>query len=214
MMENAEFQKAWGEWADKTFPNSTLDTIASHFREEAFEFAGGDKPIDDHVYEHTPPSHDPVEAADCLLLMLHHAHKAGYSLFDEALKKAKINQARTWDTTDEGGHGHFKHTEVTTPQSRWAKRNRGRQNHYKAWWKAKRDSYLAPWAEQEREAIMALYIEAHKAGMHVDHIVPTRDSDVCGLHCLTNLRLLPSYENVLRSRKTWEELNPDNPVPF
>jgi dATP/dGTP pyrophosphohydrolase len=105
------FQDMWGEWADKTFPKSTIDTIASHFREEAFEFAGGDKPVENYgiTMEYTPPSHDPVEAADCMLLLLHHAHKHGYSLFDEMIAKAQINVKRDWDTTDEGGHGHFKH---------------------------------------------------------------------------------------------------------
>ena len=114
MMElnHADFQKLYGEWANKTFPNATLDTIASHFREEALEFVGGFKEDELEVgrFNKVEPSHDPVEAADCLLLMMHHAHKAGYSLLDEALKKAKINQNRDWDTTDEGGHGHFKHT--------------------------------------------------------------------------------------------------------
>lgn len=113
-MKHSDFQKLYGEWADKTFPQSTLDTIASHFREESIEFAGGrttEISSDEALWpiDYIPPSHDPKEAADCLLLMFHHAHKAGYSLLDEALKKAKINQARDWDTTDEAGVGHFKH---------------------------------------------------------------------------------------------------------
>jgi len=101
------FQDAWGEWADKTFPKSDLDSICSHFREEAYEFAGF-KHSEDPTWD-TPPSHDPEEAADCLLLLLHHAHKAGYSLIEEAMKKAEINIKRDWDVDDDGGHGHFKH---------------------------------------------------------------------------------------------------------
>lgn len=109
------FQDAWGEWADKAFPRSDLESIASHFREEALEFAGGDIPLFSTNYikepylESVPPSHDPEEAADCLLLLLHHAHKAGYDLMAEAMRKAQINVERDWDTEDEGGHGHFKH---------------------------------------------------------------------------------------------------------
>lgn len=114
IFEFEEFQKLHGEWANRTFPDSTLDTIASHFREESLEFAGGlqEIEINDGMkdIEFFGPSHDPEEAADCLLLMLHHAHRSGYNLFKEALKKAKINTERDWDTTDEGGHGHFKHT--------------------------------------------------------------------------------------------------------
>lgn len=116
------FQTLHGEWIDKTFPNVTLDSIASHFREEAIEFAGGVKitrrdpeipgfpdAIREVEVREISPSHDPEEAADCFLLLLSHAHKAGYSLFDEALKKSKINKERDWDSTDESGAGHFKH---------------------------------------------------------------------------------------------------------
>jgi len=114
ILELKAFQDAWGEWEDKTFPKSDLESICSHFREEAREFAGGIEEIAPgipgpiNIIRHEP-SHDPEEAADCLLLLLHHAHKAGYNLMAEALHKARINVQRDWDTEDDGGHGHFKH---------------------------------------------------------------------------------------------------------
>lgn len=108
-----EFQAIYGEWSDKAWPKSDRESIASHFREEVLEFAGGLKDEDtignDFVIKVVEPSHDPEEAADCLLLLLNHAHKEGYNLFNEALKKAEINLKRNWDVTDEGGHGHSKH---------------------------------------------------------------------------------------------------------
>ncbi|MCK5600728.1 hypothetical protein KAR91_02595 [Candidatus Pacearchaeota archaeon] len=112
----AQFQKLQGEWADKIFLHSTLDSICSHFREESIEFAGGifsdvDVRTEEIFYTEQSPSHSPEEAADCLLLLLCHAHKAGYSLFEEALKKMKINHKREWDITDEKGVGHSKHLE-------------------------------------------------------------------------------------------------------
>lgn len=115
VLELKAFQDAWGEWADKTFPKSDLDSITSHFREEAKEFAGGSQFQNPTGEAYSgklvfiPPSHDPEEAADCLLLLLHHAHKAGYNLMAEAMNKASINVQRDWDIDDDGGHGHFKH---------------------------------------------------------------------------------------------------------
>lgn len=119
MSDLGVLQDLWGSWADKTFPKSTLDTIASHFREESIEFAGGlKKAVTDYrgagvipTYSEVLPSHDPEEAADCLLLMLHHAHKHGYNLFYHTMQKAKKNMLREWDIEDNGGHGHFKHKE-------------------------------------------------------------------------------------------------------
>jgi len=106
------FQDLYGSWADKTFPYSTKDTIASHFREESIEFAGG-VVIDSVTGEplHIAASHDPEEAADCLLLLIHHAHKNHYDLFEEAKKKGMICIGRTWDIEDDQGKGHFRHKE-------------------------------------------------------------------------------------------------------
>ena len=88
-----QFQREAGEWADGNFTTSTVASIISHFREEAGEFA--DEPSGE-------------EAADCLLLLIHYAHKSGISLYQEAERKLAINRKRIWKTTPEPG-GHIKH---------------------------------------------------------------------------------------------------------
>jgi NTP pyrophosphatase (non-canonical NTP hydrolase) len=82
------FQEEVGEWGNKTFPKNTPDTIVNHLCREVLELAEG---------------HDPEEAADCFLLLLHHAHRGGYSLLKEARKKHEINKIRTWGEPDEFG---------------------------------------------------------------------------------------------------------------
>ena len=101
----SQFQHDTGSWASKTFPKSNRGTICSHFREEAREFAGG---YNDYGVNYIEPSHDPEEAADCLLLLLHHAHIEGYDLLDYAIEKLAKNQQRDWLTEPTEG-GHFKH---------------------------------------------------------------------------------------------------------
>ena len=43
------------------------------------------------------------EAADCLLLLMHHAHKSGYSLQRAARDKFEMLKTRTWGEPDEQG---------------------------------------------------------------------------------------------------------------
>ena len=41
---------------------------------------------------------------------------------------------------------------------------------------------------------------------HVDHIVPLKSKKVCGLHCVANLRVIPSLENHRKGNRTWPDM--------
>lgn len=63
-------------------------------------------------------------------------------------------------------------------------------------------SAIPPWADLD--AIAAVYREAARlqeldgVPRHVDHIVPLRGKNVCGLHVETNLRILTASENLAK----------------
>lgn len=52
---------------------------------------------------------------------------------------------------------------------------------------------LPAWADLK--AIEAKYAEAERLGMVVDHVLPLKGKQVCGLHVAGNLRLLTKLEN-------------------
>lgn len=62
-----------------------------------------------------------------------------------------------------------------------------------------------PWADHS--AISQVYRTAAELTVetgikhHVDHIIPLRGRNVCGLHIATNLRAIPAEENMLKSNK-------------
>jgi hypothetical protein len=42
--------------------------------------------------------------------------------------------------------------------------------------------------------------------LHVDHIVPLKSDDVCGLNCEGNLRLMPASDNIAKGNRHWPDM--------
>ncbi len=82
---------------------------------------------------------------------------------------------------------------------RWRERNRGKSRAHAASWRARRRMAMPQWAD--RSAINAIYAQAVKISREtgvkhdVDHIVPLRGKNVCGLHVHWNLQILTASEN-------------------
>jgi hypothetical protein len=89
------FQVAVGTWAEATFPQATKGSIVAHLRREVEELGAS--------AQLGPPEDEEREAADCVLLLLHFAHKRGFSLLAAAHEKFATNQARHWGEPDAEG---------------------------------------------------------------------------------------------------------------
>ena len=82
-----EEEVAW--WGDTTFPKGSEDSVLNHLGREYKEFVSGDNKDE--------------EAADIVLLLIHYAHKRGFSLFDAVREKFNVNKNRKWKAPDEFG---------------------------------------------------------------------------------------------------------------
>uniref|UniRef100_A0A6M3JTQ3 Uncharacterized protein n=1 Tax=viral metagenome TaxID=1070528 RepID=A0A6M3JTQ3_9ZZZZ len=69
-------------------PENTAFQIVNNLRKKVEELA---------------ESHREEVAADCFLLLLHHAHRCGYDLMIEAFKKFEINKNSKWGIPDTDG---------------------------------------------------------------------------------------------------------------
>lgn len=63
-----------------------------------------------------------------------------------------------------------------------------------------------PWVDMN--AVKAIYIEAARTGMTVDHVIPLNSPIVCGLHVENNLQLLTPRQNSVKSNKFTPEVTP------
>jgi NTP pyrophosphatase (non-canonical NTP hydrolase) len=91
-------QRIVGEWGTKTFPAATNESIVAHLRDEACELLADGSDLAE-------------EAADCLLLLLHLAHRNGFSLFDAAGAKFAVNVGRDWQT-EPNERGYMSHVDA------------------------------------------------------------------------------------------------------
>lgn len=85
-------QNAVGEWGDLTFPEATIDTILQHAQEELNELKGA-----------TTREERGKETADLVMLLMHLAHRDGFSIHTETATKFAVCQNRKWLPADERG---------------------------------------------------------------------------------------------------------------
>lgn len=87
-----------------------------------------------------------------------------------------------------GFHGHCNECQYA-----WHRENSARLTHHSRLYYAKKLCATPGWADAEK--IVAIYAEAKRLGLTVDHIIPLKSSLVCGLHVENNLQLLSKAEN-------------------
>jgi hypothetical protein len=63
---------------------------------------------------------------------------------------------------------------------------------------------MPPWAD--RTAIAAIYLDARRRGLEVDHVVPLRHPLVCGLHVAANLQPTSSFDNRTKGNRWWPDM--------
>jgi hypothetical protein len=90
---------------------------------------------------------------------------------------------------------------------RWQQNNKAKVNHRNSIRRAAEKSATPSWANLEEIAYkyrLAQYFDWISGGFvkhHVDHIIPLRGKDVCGLHVENNLQILIDKDNLQKANK-------------
>lgn len=87
----------------------------------------------------------------------------------------------------------------------WQRKNPGKMRVWYARRRARKLQATMDWSDKDR--IASIYEAAHQIQnqtgieMHVDHIVPLQGENVCGLHVLDNLQILPADANMSKGNR-------------
>lgn len=90
-----------GSWSDTTFPNSTPRTMFLHLQKELRELE--DELGADEIFPNAKTKGTAHEIADCIMLLLHLAHRKGISARDAIREKFEICKKRKWGPPDKDG---------------------------------------------------------------------------------------------------------------
>jgi len=127
---------------------------------------------------------------------------------------------------------HYKNQDPTLrleKKRKWQDKNRERVNHYNNEWRkanphkhserqsrrrAEKLSATPKWLEDHHKAhikrtykLARFMTEVTGESYHVDHIIPLKGKNVCGLHVPENLQVMPARLNLKKSNKLEGELN-------
>jgi hypothetical protein len=128
-------------------------------------------------------------------------NKCGITYSTTNFSKDKLNK--------DGLHTNCKQCKSTSNKL-WRKENRDKKAATQAHRRAIKLKSTPIWFEKEE--VDCLYSQSRKiteqTGIkhHVDHIVPQQSSIVCGLHCISNLRIIPAKENCSKGNHHWPDM--------
>ena len=117
--------------------------------------------------------------------------KAYNAAYYKANRERRLIQIRTWNESNPE-----KRREIVNGSNR---RNSGAVLAKTRRYQLAKDQRVPSWADIEK--IKAIYREAERTGMTVDHIIPLRGQLVSGLHVENNLQLLPGSVNYSKGNK-------------
>ena len=123
----------------------------------------------------------------------------GYSANYERANRERLNKARR-DRRNDGGPN----PNDAPRKLLWARENKGRVNHRNALRRKAVQSATPTWAD--KSAIQDIYEQAsvlrsEGIDVHVDHIVPLRADNACGLHVHWNLQIIPARDNLSKQNR-------------
>lgn len=108
---------------------------------------------------------------------------------DKIIKSSLDNQQKRAD---------FRKKYLKTYSSSWRKQNPSKNTYKSATYRCRKLKATPKWVN--KEDIKIVYDNCPK-GYHVDHIMPLKGKNFCGLHVPWNLQYLPAIENFKKGNK-------------
>lgn len=156
-------------------------------------------------WQHTNP--DKVRAQN---VKTYHAdperHRARVKSWASANHGRVLAKARAWKEKNPEKAKKFRDESVR----RWNQKNPGRRAAYVRQYQVSKLNATPSWANKffitEAYRLAKLREKICGGKWHVDHIVPLKSKLVCGLHCESNLRVVPAIHNTAKGNRRWPNM--------
>lgn len=93
------------------------------------------------------------------------------------------------------------HEQVLERKRKHYQNNKSTYLAYGASRRARKNNATPDWLTDEQKVYMASFYALCPPGHHVDHIVPLKGSNICGLHVPWNLQILTAEENIKKGNR-------------
>jgi hypothetical protein len=114
--------------------------------------------------------------------------------------------SKSWELTNQD--------KVKSYKRRWKDENKHKLNFYSRLRRGVKIQAIPIWSDDEFEQLVMSEIydlaklrsELTGIKWHVDHRVPLISEIVCGLHCSSNLQVIPAFDNLSKGNSYWEDM--------
>ena len=113
-----------------------------------------------------------------------------------------------------GKNNSYDPVKIAARRQRYAKRHPEIMAAFASSYRAARLNATPLWVEKSAIKCLFAYSASKPTPHNVDHVIPLKNKDVCGLNCLDNLEVIPFHDNMVKNNKFDQDMESARQLTF